>query len=312
MERRPLGRAGLELTRVALGTAPLGGLYTAVDDAQARATVDAAWELGVRTFDTAPHYGAGVAERRLGEALRGRPRDQLVLSTKVGRLLRPGAKGPSMFAGEPPVARVFDFSRDGVRRSLEGSLERLGVDRVDIVHVHDPDDHLDEALAGALPALAELRDAGVIGAVGAGMNAAAPLARIVREADVDCVLVAGRLTLLDQGAADELLPLCLERDVAVLAGGVFNSGVLTDPRPGATYDYAPAPPQIVERARALAAICARHGVPLAAAALAFPLRHPAVASVVVGARTPREIRDDIAHLAHDVPDELWRELGSGR
>jgi D-threo-aldose 1-dehydrogenase len=314
MERRALGRTGVAVTRVALGCAPLGGLFSEISDDQARATVDAAWELGVRTFDTAPHYGAGVSERRLGAALRERPSGEYVLCTKVGRLLRSAGDGAdrSMFAGEPPVERVFDYSRDGVRRSLADSLERLGLDRVDVVHVHDPDDHLDQAIAEAVPALAELRDEGAIGAVGAGMNAAAPLARIVRESDVDCVLVAGRLTLLDQTAEDELVPLCRERGVAVLAAGVFNSGVLVDPRPGATFDYEPAPPATIERARAIGEVCARHGVPLPAAAMAFPLRRPEVTGLVVGARSPAEVAADVKGAAHPVPEALWEELAAER
>jgi D-threo-aldose 1-dehydrogenase len=291
--------------RLALGSAPLGGLYEPVSDEQARATIDAAWDQGIRMFDTAPHYGAGLSERRVGEALR--ERDGFVLSTKVGRLLVPDPDGDeSMFAGEPPVRRVFDFSRDGVRRSLDASLARLALDRVDIVHVHDPDDHLDQAIAEAVPALVELREEGAIGAVGAGMNDAAPLTRIVRESDVDCVLVAGRYTLLDQSAATELLPLCAERGVAVIAGGVFNSGILAD---GSTYDYAPASSDLLERARAIGAVCARHGVPLPAAAIAFPLRHPAVAAVVVGARSRAEIDADAGWFAAGVPDELWEDLG---
>lgn len=313
MERRALGGSGVPVTRLALGCAPLGGLYAAVSDADAHATVDAAWERGVRTFDTAPHYGAGVSERRVGAALRARPREELVVCTKVGRLLAPahGSRpAPSMFAGEPAVERVFDFSRDGVLRSLEASLERLGLDRVDVVHVHDPDDHLEQAIAEAVPALAELRDQGAIGAVGAGMNDAAPLARIVAESDVDCVLVAGRWTLLDQSAADALLPACERRGVAVLAAGVFNSGILADPRPGATYDYAPAPTAVVERARAVAAVCARHGVSPADAAMAFALRHPAVAAIVVGARSAAEVAEDADGLARPVPAALWEELSA--
>jgi D-threo-aldose 1-dehydrogenase len=207
---------------------------------------------------------------------------------------------------------VFDFSPDGVRRSLDSSLERLGVDRVDVVHVHDPDDHLDQAISEAVPALAALRDEGAIGAVGTGMNHAAPLARIVREADVDCVLIAGRLTLLDQSAAGELLPLCRERGVAVIAAGVFNSGVLVDPRPGATYDYAPAPPALLERARRIAAVCARHGASLPHAAIGFALRHPAVTAVLVGARSPEELADDVAGAARALPDALWEDLVAER
>jgi D-threo-aldose 1-dehydrogenase len=295
------------VTALALGCAPLAGLYEPVPEAQARATIDAAWEAGIRMFDTAPHYGAGVSERRLGAALRERPRDELVLCTKVGRLLVPSEQPEWQgFPDEPPVRRVFDFSRDGVLRSLDGSLERLGVERADVVHVHDPDEHLDRAIGEALPALAELRAAGTVGAIGAGSNRVEPLVRIVREADVDWVLVAGRLTLLDQSAAAELLPLCLERGVGVIAAGVFNSGVLAG---GTTYDYRPAPPEILERVRVIAAACARHGVPLAAAAVACPRRHPAVRAVLVGARSPDEVAEDVAAFERPIPDALWDELG---
>jgi D-threo-aldose 1-dehydrogenase len=298
------------VVRLALGCAPLGGLYAAVADEQARATVDAAWRAGIREFDTAPHYGAGLSERRLGAALATRPRDELVISTKVGRLLVTGraAAGEDMFAGEPARARVFDFSRDGVARSLEQSLERLGMDRVDAVYVHDPDDHMEQAIGAALPALARLRAEGVVRAIGAGMNHAAPLARIVREADVDRVLVAGRCTLLDRSAEDELLPLCAERGVEVVAGGVLNSGILADPRPGAMYDYAPAPPDVLARTQRIAALCAQHATPLLAAALAFPARLPAVAAVLVGARSPAEVAANAAAFAQPVPDALWEEL----
>jgi D-threo-aldose 1-dehydrogenase len=310
VERRRLGRSTVEVTRFALGCAPLAGLFEPVGEEQARGAMDAAWERGVRTFDTAPHYGAGLSERRVGAALRGRPRDALVLCTKVGRLLVEDAAGAvePQFPAEPRLRRVFDFSADGVRRSLEASLERLGLDRVDVLHVHDPDDHLDQAIAEALPALVDLREEGVIGAVGAGMNHAAPLARIVREADVDCVLVAGRQTLLDQSAAAELLPLCHERGVGVIAAGVFNSGVLTDPDATATFDYRPAPADTIERARAIRASCRRHGVELADAAIAFALRHPAVACVLVGARSAAEVDADVACFERAVPDELWRDL----
>ncbi|HYH89330.1 MAG TPA: aldo/keto reductase [Solirubrobacteraceae bacterium] len=310
MEQRELGSSGVRVTRFALGCAPLGGLYEPVGEANARATVDEAWRLGVRTFDTAPHYGAGVSELRLGAALRGRPREELVLSTKVGRVLEePGTEpAASMFAEDSGLERRFDFSADGVRRSLEDSLTRLGLDRADVVHVHDPDDHLDEAIASALPALAALRDEGVIGAVGAGMNAVAPLLRIVREADVDCILLAGRHTLLDQTAAEELLPLCLERGVSVIAAGVLNSGVLADPRDGATFDYEPASAAVLERARHIGSVCERHGVALPVAATAFPLRHAAVACVLVGARSAAEVQADIGGVTRAIPEALWADL----
>jgi D-threo-aldose 1-dehydrogenase len=253
-----------------------------------------------------------VAERRLGRRLARLPRERFVLSTKVGRLIRPLEAGdtadPEGFVATPAAKRVWDFSRDGVRRSLDESLDRLGLDRVDVALVHDPDAHVQEASEQALPALAELRDQGVVRAIGAGMNQAEMLTRFVRELDLDLVLMAGRYSLLDQRALAELLPACAERGVAVVIGGVFNSGLLADPGPGATFDYAPAPPELVERAGRLQAVCARHGVPLRAAALAFPFGHPAVANVLVGARTAAEVQDAVAMLGRPVPTDLWTEL----
>jgi D-threo-aldose 1-dehydrogenase len=291
-----------ELGRLGLGTAPLGGLYEAVDDETAYAVVDRAWELGVRTFDTAPHYGSGIAERRLGSALRDRPRDELVVSTKVGRRFRPGT---SEWHGAPALEAYFDFSYDAALRSLEESLERLGIDRVDVALVHDPDDHFDEALAGAYRALARLRDEGVVRAIGVGMNQSELLCRFAREADPDCFLLAGRYTLLDRTGADELLPLCAERGIAVIAGGVFNSGVLAG---GDTYDYESASSDVLERVDRLRTVCADWDVPLPAAALQFPLRHPAVATILVGCRTPDEVAEDVRLLDEELPPALWQEL----
>jgi D-threo-aldose 1-dehydrogenase len=312
MERVRLGRTDLQVSRLVLGCAPLGGLFAAVAEEQARATVDAAWDLGVRTFDTAPHYGAGLSERRLGAALRERPRGEYVLSTKVGRLLVAGtpgeATGADIFAESTGLGRVRDYSRDGVRRSLEDSLGRLGLDRVDLVHVHDAEEHLDQAIREAVPALVELRGQGVVGAVSTGIDHPAAAVRFVRESDLDCVLIAGRYTLLDQSASDELLPLCQARGVAVLAAAPFNSGVLADPRPGATYWYRPAPADLVERAQRIAAVCRRRAVSIVEAALAFPLRHPAVTAVVVGARSPEEVTTAVAALTAPPPDDLWAEL----
>jgi D-threo-aldose 1-dehydrogenase len=315
-EEVPLGGTGLTVTRVGLGTAALGGLYEVVADGAARATIDRAWALGLRFFDTAPLYGHGLSEARLGAALAGRTRSEFVLATKVGRLLRAGAPpddsqlsgGLERWPGVPPVNPVFDFSYDGVLRSVEESLERLGLDRVDVLHIHDPDDHYEEALDGAYRALDRLRGEGTIAAVGAGMNQCELLVRFARDAEFDCFLLAGRYTLLDQSALAELLPLCLERGVAVVLGGVLNSGILADPRPGGTYDYGLAPPEVVERARRLDAVCRRHGVPLKAAALQFPLAHPAVTSVLVGARSVAELEEDLALLRLELPAELWREL----
>jgi len=308
-------RSGVCPTRLILGCSQLGGLYRAITDEEALATVDEAWRLGVRAFDTAPLYGFGLSEQRLGAALSDRPREEYVLLTKVGRVLVPSrGDGPQddggIFKGVPPLEAVKDYSRDGVLRSLGCSLGRLRLDHLDVVHVHDPDapEELDQAIRESIPALIDLRDQGVIGAVSAGMNYAAPLARIVRETDVDCVMIAGRYTLLDQTAATELLPLCLERGVKVLAAGILNSGILSRPRAGATYDYAPASQEIVEQAQQLTAECGQRGVSMLAAAQAFALRHPAVACVVVGARSPEQVRGVVdGHLAH-VPDQLWNEI----
>jgi len=292
----------LELTRLGLGTAPIAGLYEAVDDETAHAVVARAWERGIRYFDTAPYYGSGLAERRLGAALRDRPRDEFVVSTKVGRLLRPGR---SDFHGAPDLEAYFDFSYDGTLRSFAESLDRLGLDRVDIALVHDPDDHYEQARDESLRALGRLREEGVVDAIGAGMNQSELLARFARETDVDCFLLAGRYTVLDRSGGDELLPLCEERGIAVIAGGVFNSGVLVG---GDTYNYAPAPPDILARVERLRETCARWQVPLQAAAVQFPWRHPAVVSVLVGCRTPEHVDEDVRLSEVEIPTGLWREL----
>ncbi|MGW1117353.1 aldo/keto reductase [Streptomyces tanashiensis] len=313
MDQNALGRSTVRVTELAFGAAAIGNLFTAVTDAEAEQAVHTAWDAGVRYFDTAPHYGLGLSERRLGAALRSRPRNEYVVSSKVGRLLEPtpGAPGDDLangFAVPATHRRRWDFSARGVRRSIEGSLERLGLDRIDIVYLHDPDDHAGPALDQAYPELDRMRREGTVGAIGVGMNQADLLARFIRETDLDAVLLAGRYTLLDQGGLTELLPLATDRGVDVVIGGVFNSGLLADPRPGATYDYTAAPPDLLSRALDLKTVCERHGVPLRAAALRFPLGHPAVASVLVGTRSAAEARDAAAMLAHAVPDALWAEL----
>jgi len=294
------------------GGAPIGGLYAPVSDEAAAATLQAAWDAGIRAFDTAPHYGVGVSEQRIGDFLAGRTRAEFVVSTKVGRRLVPATgpvDGADEFYDTPALSRVRDYSADGALRSLEDSLRRLRLDRADIVLIHDPDEHMAEALDGAYPALARLRAEGTVGAIGVGVNSASLAEWFVARCDLDCVLVAGRYTLLDDSAARSLFPLCRSRGVAVLAAGVFNSGILADPADGARYDYAPAAPGILARARRIAEVCARYDVPVAAAALRHVLRHPAVTAAVVGARTADEIRADAGYLGLPIPDALWADLG---
>jgi D-threo-aldose 1-dehydrogenase len=299
--------------RLGLGCAQLGNLYRAMTDETATAIVDAAWLTGVRYFDTAPHYGLGLSERRLGAALRDRPRDEYVLSTKVGRLLEEnpayaGERDTDGFDVPATLVRRRDYSRDGVLRSLESSMDRLGVDRIDIAFVHDAEDHVEEALAGAIPALIELRDQGVLRGIGLGMNFDRVLAEFVHRSDVDTIMVAGRYTLLEQPALDELLPLCEERGVRVMAAGVFNSGILASPTPGTTYNYKEAPAALVERAQRIADVCARYGVELPAAAIAMPARHPAVEAVVLGASSVRQVESNAARAAAEIPPALWETL----
>ncbi len=313
-ERVPLGRTAVTVTRFGLGTAPLAGLFEAVDEAQGMAVIERAWEAGIRFFDTAPLYGHGLAEIRLGKVLRQKPRDEFTLASKVGRLLRADAppEPGQAFRGVPPVNPTFDFSYDGVMRSFEESLERLRLDRIDILHIHDPDDYFDAAISGAYRALDRLRADGVIGAVGAGMNQAEMLTRFAREGDFDCFLLAGRYTLLDQVALKELLPACIERGIAIIAGGVYNSGILADPKPGAHYNYLTAPSDLLERAQRIRDVCAQHGVPLKAAALQFPLGHPAVTCVVVGCRSTEQLDESLEMFELDIPPALWQELKAER
>jgi D-threo-aldose 1-dehydrogenase len=299
--------------RIGLGGAPLAGLFSPVADAEAVATVQAAWDEGWRYFDTAPHYGLGIAEERLGAGLAGKPRSEYVLSSKVGRIIYEAdtpAPDDEGFAVVSKRRRKWDFSRDGVRRSIEDSLRRLGVDRLDVVFVHDPDDHYEEAVATAFPALIELRDQGVIGAIGSGMNQTAMLTRFVQEVDIDLIMLAGRYTLLDPDGLDDVLPACVENDVQVVAVGVFNSGLLSQPRPAAdaTFNYGPAPAALVEKANQLADVCEAHGATLPAVALQFPLAHPAVAGIAVGCRTPAEVHTNATHARTEVPATIWPAL----
>lgn len=309
------GKPPVRITALGFGGAPLGGLFSAVSEAEARAALEAAWDAGVRYFDTAPLYGFGLSEQRFGAFLQTKPRDEFVLSTKVGRLLEPARGGPSAgglapFLGALPNDAFFDFSADAVRQSLESSLTRLGLDRVDIAYIHDPDDDFAAAAGQAYPALHELRAQGVVGAIGAGMNQWEMLARFVETCDLDVVLLAGRYTLLDRSAAASFLPLCRARNVAIVAGGVFNSGILAErePRDDATFDYVPAVPEVLARARAMARACEAHGTSLPAAALQFPLRDAAVAGVLVGMRSAAEVARNMTALQEPISADLWVEL----
>jgi D-threo-aldose 1-dehydrogenase len=311
MKKVRLGRSTLEVTRLGLGTAPLGGLFAPVSDADAEATIAQAWSLGVRLFDAAPLYGFGLAEQRLGRFLRTQPRDSFVLSTKVGRLLRADRPSPAEddhYKGTSSARPHFDYSYDGVMRSVDESLTRLGLDRVDILLVHDPDDHYDDAVSGAFRALLRLRDDGTVKAIGAGMNQSEMPARFAEAVPVDCFLLAGRYTLLDQDALTTLFPVCLERNIGIILGGIYNSGILADPHGAAKFNYEDADPALVARARELDALCRRHGTELKAAAIQFAQAHPAVTVALQGARSAAEAADNVAMANAPVPPSLWREL----
>jgi D-threo-aldose 1-dehydrogenase len=315
MRHASLGHTGVSITELGFGAAPIGNLYRAIDDETASRAVTTAWEGGIRYFDTAPHYGLGLSERRLGAALRQRPRDEFSISTKVGRVLvpNPAPTGSDLqssgFAVPDALTRRRDYSRDGVLRSLEASLQRLGLDRVDIVYVHDPEEYMEPALRAAVPALIELREQGVIGAVGVGMNFVEPLRRFVAESDIDAVMVAGRWTLVDHSAAP-LLDDCLEGNVAVASAAPFNSGLLARRHPpdDAHFDYGPAPADVLAAARACATASIAHGTTLPAVALQFPLRHPAVRTVVAGIRTADQCLLNLEWATAEIDERLWSDL----
>lgn len=322
-DRRRLGKSGLEVPVIGFGGAPLGNMYQEFSDEQARATVRAAYDSGMRLFDTAPLYGFGLSEHRIGEALRWQDRDSFVLSTKIGRLLRPVPPSEAdggLFKRILPFKGVYDYSYDGVMRSVEDSLQRLGMARIDVLLIHDVDvwthgseearlQRFREVMTGGYRAMVELRAAGTVKAIGAGINEVQACLDFAKAGDFDCFLLAGRYTLLEQGALDELLPLCAERDMSLLIGGPYNTGILaTGAVDGAYYNYAPAPPEIMERVRRIEAACARHGVRLASAALQFPLGHPQVATLVPGARSPEEIEANRAIFEVEIPAAFWDEL----
>jgi D-threo-aldose 1-dehydrogenase len=310
----------LDIPTLGYGAANVGNLFRALSDDDAWAVLDAAWESGIRYFDTAPHYGLGLSERRLGAFLRTKSRDEYVLSTKAGRLLRPnpehvagGLDTANDFHVPDDLQRVWDFSADGIRRSLDESRERLGIERIDLLYLHDPERHdLDLALAEALPAMEQLRADGQVTAIGIGSMVSDALAAAVRSADLDLIMVAGRYTLLEQPAAADVLPACRETGTGIVAASVFNSGLLaaSEPRRDGRYEYGQLPDELWDRLVRIAAVCADHGVPLPAAAIQFPLQAAEVRSVVVGGSRPAQLEQNAEYAALDIPAELWRNLAA--
>lgn len=298
-------------SRFVLGCAPLGGLFQVVDTSTARDTLQSAWDNGVRIFDTAPHYGVGLSEQRLGQFLASYPREDFVVSTKVGRLLEAtddDVEGVEGFHGTPQNKRVLDYSAQGTRRSILESCERLQLDHIDIALVHDPDDYMEMAEQEAIPALLELRDQGFVGAVGVGMNYARKIQYFVERTSLDCALMAGQYSLLKSDATDDFFTLCREKSVALLVGGVFNSGVLANPVVGATFDYRPASANTLHRVQRIAELCQEFGVKLPAAAIHFVLSNPDVSAVVIGASSSQHVIADLEYFDADVPPELFEEL----
>jgi D-threo-aldose 1-dehydrogenase len=321
---RPLGRSGLDVTTLSFGGAGIGNLYQAVSEEAAHEVLQAAWDAGIRFFDTAPRYGHGLSERRLGDFLRSKPRDSYVLSTKVGRILTP-LRGREMgfygFVDVLPFEQEYDYSYDGILRSHEASLHRLGLDRIDVLYMHDigVDTHGVEqnaeyfpvAMSGGLKAMQELRASGDVRAIGLGVNEVEVCLQAFDHAEIDAFLLAGRFTLLEQEGARPLLEACVARGTSLVIGGVFNSGILaTGAVPGAHYNYAEPPAEIVERVNRLERICRSHGVPLAVAAQRFPLSHPAVASVLIGVSSKRNLDRNMAAMDVAIPDALWADLVS--
>lgn len=315
LDRRHIGRTDISVTGIGFGGAPIGNYGVALEDAAAQAALATAWDAGMRYFDTAPLYGTGLSENRIGAFLRGRPRETFVVSTKIGRSIvrNPAPSGAPVteygfHVGDAQALR-WDFSRDGVRRSLEASLERLGLDRIDIAVIHDPDDHAEIVLREAYPELEAMRAEGLLGAIGVGMNQWELPLRFVRETQIDVVMLAGRYTLADQSGLP-LLEACRERGVSIICAAPFNSGLLsrTDVREDATFNYMAAPQPLIEKVRNIARICSAHGVALPDAALRFPLRHPAVSTALPGIRTPAEAIGAARAAACEIPEALWQEL----
>jgi D-threo-aldose 1-dehydrogenase len=313
IDRVPVRDTGLEISRLILGCSSIGGLFSACDPEIAAGGLAAAWDVGIRTFDTAPHYGVGLSEERLGAFLTTKPRSEFVVSTKVGRLLvatDEDVEGVDGFYGTPQRTRVRDYSGDGVRRSIEDSCERLGLDQIDIALIHDPDDYWEVAIGEAIPALVQLRSEGTVKAIGIGINIADMATRFVEESDIDCVLIAGCYSLIEESATETLFPVASKAGVAVIAAGVYESGILANPKAGANFRYEAAPDELVARVAKIAAICERYGVPLPAAALQYVLANPAVTAVTIGARADARVRQNAEFLNDAVPHELFDELAA--
>ncbi|MGV8987206.1 MAG: aldo/keto reductase [Cypionkella sp.] len=322
-QKRKFGRVDLDVTAFGFGSAPVGNFLREIDEPTATAMFDTAWNAGIRLFDTAPMYGHGLSEARTGQALRWKNRDDFVVASKVGRLLKPARRETIDFApwvNAAPFTMHFDYSYDGTMRSVEDSLQRLALEHIDIMFIHDIDrftrgndqpEVFKQAMDGCYRALASLREQGVLKAIGVGVNEWEVCHEALKQRDFDCFLLAGRYTLLEQDSLDAFLPLCEARGAAVLVGGGFNSGILaTGAKPGAKYNYSPAPAAIMEKVAKIEAVCADHRVPLAAAALQFVVAHPAIPSFIAGTRNVEQLQHNLSWFSHPIPSEFWADLKS--
>lgn len=319
--KNQFGRVDLQVTAFGFGTAPIGNIFREIDEETSDAMIQSAWNAGIRYYDTAPMYGHGLSELRSGHSLRWKNRDDFVLSSKVGRILKPAPKNDIDYAPWTNAGRFtmhFDYSYDGTMRAFEDSLQRLNLERMDICFIHDIDvftrgaeqkEVFASAMDGSWKALNSLRDQGVVKAIGVGVNEWEVCHEALRQRDFDCFLLAGRYTLLEQESLDEFLPLCEERDAAVVIGGGFNSGILaTGAVEGAKYNYAPAPAEIMQKVSKIEQVCTDHGVPLPAAAMQFVVAHPAIPSFIAGTRTVEQLQKNLEWFDFSIPSEFWADL----